>query len=110
MPLNLFSRLSMSARRVGGASSDASRLSPRGSERSPPAHSLRVSRPAPSIALEPEPTQTEEAFEVIARNPTETVAIAGDCVIVLIGRTMSASGVHAVQRGCEKLQSRYDRF
>jgi hypothetical protein len=108
MPSSLLSRLTVSARRAGGTSSEVGPVSLRGSEPSPAARSLRVSRPPPAVAVEPQPP--EALIEVIARNPTETIAIVGDCLIVRIGRTMSASGVHAVQRGCEELRVRYGRF
>lgn len=128
MPLSLLSRLSVSARRAGGAISEVSPVSLRGSEPSSAPRSLRASRAPSSVAAEPlsreplssgqpssgppspEPLPLEQPLEVIARNPTETIAVAGDCLIVLIGRTMSASGVQAVQRGFEKLAQRYDRF
>lgn len=107
MPLDRLSRLSVSAHRAAVATSEVSPVAPRGTERIPPPSSGRTSRPSPITELEPPP---EAPFELIAANPTETVAIGGDCLLVIIGRTMSASGVHAVQRGCEQLSRRYPRF
>src|SRR5262245_5248994 len=80
--------------------------------RAPSGHpqSLRPQADA-SVANAPTPSAAPVAhFDLIARSPTELVAIAGDCIIVVIDRTLSANGVLAIQRGFERLQSAYGRF
>jgi hypothetical protein len=55
-------------------------------------------------------TLVDAHFELIARSPTELVAVAGDNMIVVIDRTLSVNGVLAIQRGFERLQQAYGRF
>jgi hypothetical protein len=46
---------------------------------------------------------------VLCRSPSETIAVAGDCVIVLLGRTLSSSGVEAVRRALERITNEHER-
>jgi len=47
--------------------------------------------------------------EVISESPTELVATAGDCLLVVIRTTLSAEGVSAIQRAFEQLEREHKR-
>lgn len=110
MSSSLSRRLAASPDRARSASAHAGPSSLRSSAAVPPV-SLRAWRPstAPPGQLAPKPTP-DAPFELLAHNPMETVAIAGDCLVVMVGRTLSAHGVLAIQRGFERLELAHDRF
>jgi hypothetical protein len=48
--------------------------------------------------------------EVLWHGPTEVIAKSGDCLLVAISETLSATGVGAIRRGFEEIASEHARF
>ena len=71
----------------------------------------RVSRPSmalPANAKAPAASLPAAAqLEIVSKGPTETVALAGDCLIVIVEQTVSNIGVNAIRRGFEQLEAQY---
>lgn len=47
-------------------------------------------------------------YELVSASPTETVATAGDCLLVIVEQTVSTIGVSAIQRAFEWLEQEYE--
>lgn len=66
-----------------------------------------------SLSVDPIPgaasTAPASKYQLIATSATETVATAGDCVLVVVQKTVSAIGVSAIQRAFEQLEADYER-
>lgn len=66
-------------------------------------------------SLQPRPTDPGAArtpaakYRLVFASPTETVATAGDCLLVIVQQTVSTIGVSAIQRAYEQLEADYDQ-
>ena len=49
------------------------------------------------------------AYELLSESSTELVATAGDCLLVIVRKTLSTAGVSAIQRGFEQLERDHKR-
>lgn len=74
----------------------------------------RVDRPSIAVLAGPRaqaaspPAAT--TLQIVSKGPTETVALMGDCLIVIVEQTVSNIGVNAIRRGFEQLESQYERI
>lgn len=66
-----------------------------------PEHRVQLAQPRASLAPAPAPAK----FQLVSKSPTETVATAGDCLLVIVEKTVSHIGVNAIRRGFEQLES-----
>jgi hypothetical protein len=79
----------------------------------------RWSQAAADLELSGEPRSLAKAatasvpptvkFEIVSKSPTETVATAGDCLIVIVEKTVGNLGVNAIRRGFEQLEAQYEQ-
>src|SRR5512147_1705150 len=75
-----------------------------------PLHSLGPDAAAPvSARLGTRRSLQSTAYQLVSESPTESVATAGDCLLVVIRETLSVDGVKAVQSAYEQLQHNYKR-
>jgi hypothetical protein len=71
--------------------------------------------PAP-VSLHPPPSDPDAVastlaakYRIVSASPTETVATAGDCLLVIVQQTVSTIGVSAIQRAYEQLEAEYEQ-
>jgi len=48
-------------------------------------------------------------YQLVSTSRTETIATAGDCLLVIVEQTISTIGVSAIQRAFEQLEQGYER-
>src|SRR5689334_6037550 len=96
------------------ASAPSSRASlvPRGAAHSP----TKQQGPSSSRALDAGPASLRppvavpKQIQLVSRSACETVAIAGDCLILILERKLTNIGVNAIRRALELLESEHEEI
>jgi hypothetical protein len=65
--------------------------------------------PLPESRASAAPPPSAAVLQVVSQSPTETVAMVGDCLIVIVEKTVSNIGVNSIRRGLEQLESQYEQ-